>query len=217
MEKIILFDLDGTLIDSTEAIVKTFYFTFEKMNFKFNGTYNDIAQLIGYPLDIMYKELGIKETLIDTFVNNYRERYREISVDLTTLLPDALEAVKLASTFARLGVVTTKTARYSVPILENMQVMKYFECIIGREDVDNPKPHPEPILNAMKLMNITNKSYDIYMVGDTKLDLIAAQNAQINGVGVLCGHGLFEELSAYSNIIESNSLSAVKRIQSEKK
>jgi phosphoglycolate phosphatase len=217
MEKIILFDLDGTLIDSTDAIVETFYFTFEKMGFDFSKQKEDIVSLIGYPLEIMYEKLGVELNLIDNFVEEYRLRYREISVPMTLLLPNVVETLELASSFARLGIVTTKTKRYTIPLLENMKILKYFECIIGREDVENPKPHPEPILKAMEVMNITNKSYDIYMIGDTKLDLIAASKAYVHGIGVLCGHGKFDELSKYSNMVEDNSLLAVKRIKNQKK
>ena len=53
--KIILFDLDGTLIDSTDAIVSTFYHSFKELNFDFKGNEENIKSLIGYPLDIMYK------------------------------------------------------------------------------------------------------------------------------------------------------------------
>ncbi|MBI3874221.1 MAG: HAD hydrolase-like protein, partial [Arcobacter sp.] len=65
MQKVILFDLDGTLIDSTEAIVGTFYYTFKKMNFEFHGKNEDIEKLIGYPLETMYQQLGVKNELID--------------------------------------------------------------------------------------------------------------------------------------------------------
>lgn len=212
MKEIILFDLDGTLIDSTDAIVETFYYTFKKMDFKFSGIKEDIVELIGYPLEIMYEKLGVPNHLINTFVDEYRMKYREISIAMTTLLKNAKEAIEFASLFARLGIVTTKTARYTIPLLKNMEIMSYFECVVGREDVENPKPHPEPILKAMSLMNVSNTKFNIYMIGDTKLDLIAAKEANIFGVGVLCGHGKIEELSQYTNIIESDSLSAVKSI-----
>ncbi len=217
MQKVILFDLDGTLIDSTEAIIETFYFTFTKMGFDFQGTRSNIVDLIGYPLEIMYQNLGVSQELVDSYVDEYRIRYRDISVAMTTLLENATEALTLASSFARLGVVTTKTARYTIPLLVNMKIDHYFECIIGREDVENPKPHPEPILKAMNLMNISNDNFDIYMIGDTKLDLIAAKEAKINGVGVLCGHGKFDELREHTQMIEANSLSAVKSIFNLKK
>ncbi|MDX9743025.1 MAG: HAD family hydrolase [Arcobacteraceae bacterium] len=211
-ELVILFDLDGTLIDSTDAIVSTFYHSFVVKSFKFDGSEEDIKNLIGYPLDVMYEQLGVAQEEVNGFVEEYKKRYREISLDMTLILEDAKEALELASQYARLGIVTTKTTQYTIPLLENMGIMNYFECIVGRQEVINPKPHPEPILKAMEMMNITIEDFDIYMIGDTKLDLIAAKNANITGVGVLCGYGKYGELSQYSDIIEANSSLAVKRI-----
>ncbi len=216
-ELVILFDLDGTLIDSTDAILSTFYHSFEKKDFNFRGTQEDIKDLIGYPLDVMYGKLGVPKEFVFEFVDEYKKRYREVSLDMTLLLEDTIETLELASQHARLGIVTTKTTHYSIPLLEHMGIMRYFECIIGRQEVINPKPHPEPILKAMEMMNVSNEEFDIYMIGDTKLDLIAAKEAKVKGVGVLCGYGKIGELSQYSELIENNSLLAVKRIIKLKK
>ena len=77
-ENIILFDLDGTLIDSTDAIVSTFMHTFKEMNYNFEGNEEDIKSLIGYPLDIMYQDLGIEKNVVWDFVASYKNRYRKI-------------------------------------------------------------------------------------------------------------------------------------------
>lgn len=214
MKNIILFDLDGTLIDSTDAIVSTFYHSFTKMNFDFKGHDEDIKTLIGYPLDIMYKELGVDEKRAWDFVDAYKERYRLISKAQTLLLNDAIAALELASSFARLSVVTTKTGAYTTPLLEHMKIDTFFEHVTGREHVENPKPHPEPILKTMQLMNVNTNEHNIWMVGDTKLDLLAANDAQIKSVAVLCGYGKKEELQQYTPHVTNNSLEAVKLIKS---
>ena len=211
---IILFDLDGTLIDSTDAIVETFFYSFDKLNFKHNFAQEDITSLIGYPLDIMYTNLGVKKDRVDEFVQTYKKRYREISIAQTLLLDFAKEAVELAYSFARLGVVTTKTGAYSKPLLENFGIWDYFETLVGREDVTNPKPHQEPILKALSNMNIDDiSSKNIYMIGDTKLDLESAKNAGVDSFGVLCGYGEEDELKAYTNNIAKDTLEAIKRIK----
>jgi phosphoglycolate phosphatase len=212
LPKIIYFDLDGTLIDSTKAIVDTFYYTFDKFNFDFVKNHNKIASTIGYPLEIMYEKLGVQKNDISKFVDAYRERYIKISLAQTTLLENSIEAVELASKNARLGVVTTKMAKYTAPLLEHMKIMKYFEFIIGREDVINPKPDPEPILKAINKMDISVGDNLIYMIGDTKLDMISAKKAGIKGVGVLCGHGTLDELKQHTDCITDDALGAVNAI-----
>ncbi len=212
MGKVILFDLDGTLIDSTNAIIGCFYHSFKELDFNFNGDDEDIKNEIGYPLDIMYANLGVNENKVWDFVASYKNKYRKISIAQTTLLPQAVESIKLASSFARLGIVTTKTTEYTIPILEHLDIMKYFETIIGRQEVENPKPHPEPVLKCLENMNLKPHK-DIFIIGDTKLDIIAGKEAGISGVAVLCGYGKKEELIEHTSNIVADSLEAVKMIQ----
>ena len=206
---IILFDLDGTLIDSTEAILESFEKAYEKFN-KACPSHQAIKSQIGHPLDAMFLTLGIENTKINAYVDAYKEYYRKISCLKTVLLPNAIEAIKLAHKHAILGVVTTKTAKYSIELLEYMDVMEYFEVLIGREDVINPKPHPEPIKKALE--KLPSDTTNIYMIGDTSMDMESAKEANVIGVGVICGYGTEESLRKFTDNIYANSLDAVKFI-----
>jgi len=206
---VILFDLDGTLIDSTEAIVETFYYTFEKFDINFSGSSKDIEKLIGHTLEDMYKKFGIEEELIDEIVLAYKERYSKISPFKTTLIDGAIEALKKANEIAKVGIVTTKTTKFTLPLLQKLNIDKYYQTIIGRMEVTHPKPHPEPILKALKKLNVTNCNINCFMIGDTKLDLICANKAGILGIGVLSGYGSEDELSTYSPFVTDNALKAV--------
>lgn len=206
--KTILFDLDGTLIDSTDAIVEGFEVAYDSFG-QIPPDKEDIIKLIGYPLDIMFENLGVRGD-VWSYVNAYKEHYRIISRSKTSLLPLAKEALEIASRYAKLGVVTTKTARYSQELLEHMDIMKYFEVLIGRESVENPKPHPEPILKAMQIMGA--KAENTWMVGDTILDLESARSARVHSVGVLCGYGTRKELQRYTKQIVHDAYEAVSYI-----
>ena len=183
---IILFDLDGTLIDSTEAILESFHNSFDAHNTE-HPSDAEIKSLIGYPLDVMYSRLGVDESLVWDYVATYKEHYRKISREKTHLLKNAKEAVQAASEIAEIGIVTTKTGKYSQVLMEHFELMHYFKVLIGREHVENPKPHEEPILKALESFN--TQSQEIWMIGDTILDLESAQNAKINSIGLLCGYG----------------------------
>ncbi|WP_456485954.1 HAD family hydrolase [Hydrogenimonas sp.] len=205
-EIIILFDLDGTLIDSTDAILESFaaaYGSFGSMSPEREA----IEALIGYPLDVMFSRLGVPESLVKDHVDAYKRHYRVISREKTRLLPGAKEAIEAARSFARLGVVTTKTARYSKELLEHMDLIHYFEVLIGREDVVNPKPHPEPICLALKKMNASAKN--VWMVGDTLLDIEAARAAGVEPVAVACGYGETKLLANECKMVFDDAKSAI--------
>ena len=204
---IILFDLDGTLIDSTEAILESFHTACKQLDFP-SPSDAQIKRLIGYPLDYMFAHVGVPKERVWDFVAAYKEHYRVISKQKTVLLPNAKEAVEEAAAFARLGIVTTKTGRYSKELMEHFGLLDYFEVLIGREDVEHPKPHPEPILNALEMMH-PSKDEDIYMIGDTKLDMECAKEAGVKALGVLCGYGSKEELKRFGYPLFTDALQAV--------
>ncbi|MBU1657772.1 HAD family hydrolase [bacterium] len=210
---IILFDLDGTLIDSTEAILESFHHALDTHDYPRQPD-EDIKALIGYPLDIMFTEVGVNEKNVWDFVATYKNHYRDISTQKTILLDCAREAVLKAKDFATLGIVTTKTGLYSRILMEHFELMEHFDVLIGREDVKHPKPHAEPILKAIEALNLDSK--DIWMIGDTKLDLISAKNAGINSVAVLSGYDSYDTLKEFSNIIFSDVLEAVGYIYERK-
>jgi phosphoglycolate phosphatase len=204
--------MDGTLIESTGAIVESFLFAFEDQGVPFTKKEQNIIDLIGYPLEYKFDKLGVPKEKVWDFVESYKKNYRKIANEQTSLLENARESIELAKSFAALGVVTTKTTQYTLELLKKFDLEHYFDTVIGRQDVENPKPHPEPILKACENLNIM-PSNKIFMIGDTKLDLIASNKAKIQSIAVLCGYGKEEELSMYTVNICSDSLDAVKLIK----
>lgn len=207
--KTILFDLDGTLIDSTDAILESFGVAYETFGKQVPES-EQITKLIGYPLDLMFSMLGINALETGDYVATYKEHYKLISRKKTTLLPLALEAIRHASKIATLGVVTTKTAHYSEELLDHLGVMHHFKILIGRESVTNPKPHPEPIQKALIALHADPS--DAWMIGDTPMDLISAKEAGVKSIGVLCGYSTKYELEKHTSFVVHDALDAVKII-----
>ena len=210
IKPVILFDLDGTLIDSTEAILEGFKVAFDSFGTEVPPV-DKIKNEIGHTLENMFLTLGVDDSMVDAHVHAYKMHYRVISCQKTTLLEDAREAVIEASKFATLGVVTTKTGEYSTILLEHMGLMDYFEVLIGREHVTNPKPHAEPILKALEVLEHDISS--VWMIGDTPMDILSAKSAKVNAIAVTSGYASFEELERYASTICESSLIAVNIIK----
>lgn len=210
LKPVILFDLDGTLIDSTEAILESFYHSLETHGMEKSVTDTMITSQIGHTLETMFAGVGVEGDLIDAHVATYKLYYREIARQKTVLLSGASEAVREAASFARLGIVTTKTGLYSRELMEHFELMHYFEVLIGREHVENPKPHPEPILKALEQMGSPDVS--VWMIGDTCLDITSANRAGVGSVGVTSGYDSKEQLLTLTDIIKPNALEAVRYI-----
>ncbi|EAJ9817983.1 HAD family hydrolase [Campylobacter jejuni] len=198
MNKTILFDLDGTLIDSTDAILNSFQGAFKALGLTSKNN-EEIKNLIGYPLEQMFRMLyPDKVNLSKEFVLAYREIYAQIYLEQTTLLPKAKEALELGSEIADLGIVATKGGKFTPILLDYLRVKKFFKTLITLEDVTNPKSSSEPIILALKRLNKTQEN--AYMIGDTILDIQAAISANITPLALTCGYGNENELKAHSMV-----------------
>lgn len=209
MKKTILFDLDGTLIDSTPAILDGF-----DTAFKTHGQplpdHEKIKSLVGYPLDVMFEELRAPKDLVTDYIRAYKKRYEQIYLDQTTLLKFARDALKLANSFANVGIVTTKTSKFSAILLKHLGVMQYIDIVIGRDDVKRPKPDPEPVNLALARLGKDSAEHrqNAFMIGDTLMDMLAAKAAGVTGLGLLCGYGTLADLQGCTDLIFENALKA---------
>lgn len=210
MKKTILFDLDGTLIDASVAILQSFDYALKFHN-KPPVNHEYIKPLIGYTLEDIFLKIGIESHMIDSYFNAYRDFYHTIYLKHTTLLKYAKEAIIKANEFADLGVVTTKGSKVLPDLLEHLGILKYFKTLVGRHDVINPKPHAEPINLALRNLNKDNKisRANTFMIGDTTLDVLSAINANVIPLSVLCGYNDETKLSKVNDKIFKNTFEAV--------
>lgn len=181
----LLFDLDGTLIDSTPAILEGFHYAFAHLGAA-EPSDEAIKRLIGHPLEVMFERLGAARDVQD-FVLAYKQRYAQIFLDQTVLLDGAYEAVREASEFANLGVVTTKTSKFSKILLQHLGIADFFGTIVGREDVQDPKPSAEPILKALENLGIcgATASQSPHAASGKTHDAAADENTNAAGRGAI--------------------------------
>lgn len=180
--KILLFDLDGTLIDSTQAILDSFVNASLFFGYNFKGREEEIQALIGSPLREMFIKMGLPQGEIEECVKLYRSNYERIYLQKTILLPKVMDSFKTLPSSYLLGVVTSKSSFFSKKILENLGMIKYFFRIVGIDDVKEPKPSAEPIFKALEGLEYDKSQ--VYMIGDTFFDMQSAKNADVVGIGV---------------------------------
>lgn len=181
-EKILLFDLDGTLIDSTQAIWESFVLAARDYGLELEDRYDEVEKKIGMTLAEMFLQVGIPNEKIGDCVRTYRRYYEEKFLEKTFLLPKVKETIERAWNTHKMGVVTSKSHYFSEKILEHFGLLKYFFTLVGIEDVSKPKPDAEPILKALE--GIAYQRDQVFMIGDTLFDMQSAKNAGVRGIGV---------------------------------
>lgn|SRR5690625_3167090 len=179
--KTILFDLDGTLLNTNELIRKSFIHTFELYNIPYDE--DDLAKYNGPPLLDTFSELnpGYAEEMVKAYrrfnVENHEENIH--------LFPNAIEMLKeLHEANIKTAIVTNKMRDVALLGMEQTNLIEHFtpERIVTLSDVSKAKPHPEGILKAMNILDSDVSSTAI--VGDSRFDIEAGHRAGIQTIGV---------------------------------
>lgn len=196
--KAILFDLDGTLIDSIELIVRCFQHTVQT-HLGYLIAREEILKYIGVPLRSELERLapGRCEELIKT----YREMQFGPEGDSIQLFPGVVEVLtKLHQRKIPLGIVTSKAKAGTEKAMELLHDLPgIFQVVVTVEDVANHKPHPEPLLFAAAQLKVAPEN--TWYVGDSHYDMRAANSAGMLPIGVTWGVGSRDQLSDFTHIV----------------
>ena len=209
MKKAVIFDFDYTLGDSTGGIVKSAMYALEKLGKK-KKSEEEIIKTIGLSLEETYKVLSGKD---DTekqmlFRKYFIEKADEVMVASTTLYKDTLSVLKsLKEKGFKTAIVTTKLNSRIRSILKKFEALELIDVIVGVENVEKTKPHPEGLFLALEKLGLEKE--EAFYVGDSHVDAKASENAEIDFMGVLTGTTTKETFENYKNICICNDIKEV--------
>ena len=192
--ELILYDLDGVLIDSREAICETFNRVLGELGIR-KFPEEGIKEMIGEPLVDMFKKAlpSRKHHLIQSCYNRYVEIYRDVAPLSTSLLPGVEETLPyFKKRGAKQSVATTKRSDVGGYILEHLGIRAYFDLILGVNDVKDPKPSPEIVNLSLGRLGV-DKNAAVF-VEDTTIGLEAGKKAGVFTVAVTTGTHHWERL-----------------------
>jgi len=181
----LIFDLDGTLIDSSDGVVAAVNYSLEQMGEPLQPP-ERIKPYIGYPLSTMYPDFTDKP--LDKLYALFQVKAAETVISSTTALPGADETVRaLHARGFRLAIATTKIKKHLVGIVEQQGWADLFSVLVAGDEVRTVKPDPEAI--NLTLSRLSCRNSDCYMIGDTENDILAAQAAGVATIGVKSPYG----------------------------
>ena len=210
--KAAVFDFDYTLADSSEGCVECVNFAFSEMG------------LAGHAEETIHRTIGLslKETFLtlagdhdsargDEFARLFIQRADQVMVELTVMYETVAATIAaLRESDLRLGIVSTKYRRRIERVLERENLRQFFEVVIGGEDVEEHKPHPAGLLEAIKRLE-SSPSSTVY-VGDSLVDAEVAKRAAVPFVAVLSGVTPVHHFDGYERIATLNDISELPNV-----
>lgn len=190
MIKAILFDLDGTLINTNRLILNSFKHAFKNhLNIEIED--KEIIKFFGEPLIRSMGRFG--EENKDALIKSFREFNESMHDTLATSFDGVDEAIRaLKDRGIKLGIVTSKREKMTLRSLKLIKLYEYIDVIITPESTEKHKPEPEPIYKACSILNISVD--EVIMVGDSIYDIQCGKNAGCQTCAVTYTEFSLEEL-----------------------
>lgn len=183
MIKAVLFDFDGTLIDSDKHTLEHFNEALRYFNYSVELTDNELSSMGGLVTKDIWKKL--LPNISDKKITEISQYAHEISLNTITNIetfPAVIDILKQLKNNYLLGLVTSRGKESTEILFNHYKLAQYFSCIVSKDDVSIHKPNPEGILAAIKKLHVS--AIDTIYVGDSAVDIQTAHNAGIPCISI---------------------------------
>lgn len=214
MIKAVLFDLDGTLFDSSSGIFHTANHTMKELGFEECHDVNQLRKFVGPPLRECFRiTFGTKEEYLDECVEVYRKEYRKTGMHMCYPYPGIIDLLKELRKYGiKTGVCTLKYETLAVDIIKEKGMFELFDVIFGT-DSKGKITKADSINNAVNRLGVS--PCDVLMVGDTLNDLNGAKEAGVNFCGVTWGFGFEKPSDVNLGFAATNTNDIIKYVKKE--
>lgn len=181
--KYIIFDCDGTLLNTYPLIMESFKRTFKNYLPDYLLTEDELNSFFGPSLRLTFLRY-FDESMVDDVIKYYRKINRSLMPEWINVFEGIIDLLEyLKQNEYPISILSNKAYDMIMYGLELTNIAHYFDVVIGYEQMPQHKPHPAGIEVIKDFYKTTNND-NIYLVGDTLIDINTATNANINSVGV---------------------------------
>jgi phosphoglycolate phosphatase len=203
----VLFDLDGTLIDSKPGIVASSLAALRALGHNPDEAF-DVQRFIGTPLEDMMRVLlqSYGDDRVDAAAVAYRQHYGVSGMLGSAPYPGIVNALReMRQVGLRMYLATSKRETFARRILEHLELASYFDGVYGAVPSGKLDHKPELLAHILSKQNLA--AARSLMVGDRRYDIIGAQAVKMRSLGVLWGYGSRDELetAGADQLVESTS------------
>jgi pyrophosphatase PpaX len=189
----VLFDLDGTLIDSIALLLGSMHYAFEGFEGRKPTTQEWVAG-IGTPLVKQFAEFARDDAEVQRLKLRYREWQMAHHDEMTIAYPGAVETVRtLHERGLKMALVTSKGDELATRSLKHIGLMEYIPVVVGADSVTEHKPKPAPVFKALELLGM--RPEEACFIGDSTHDVHAGNAAGVRTIAALWGPFTREQLA----------------------
>ena len=195
-KQLIIFDMDGTLINSGNVITNTINFVRKNIGLPLMKKDILLSQLNNPDINAADYFYGTSE-FTDEQTKLFSEYYDKNCITDITLYDGIEDMLNHISKYFTITIATNASVEFATKMVEHLKIDHHFSMIVGSNSVKNPKPHPDMLLKIMNKFNILNQ--DAILIGDSLKDKNAAYKAKIDCILVDWGFTTFENEDTITN------------------